>query len=78
MAEMVKKVGRSPMASCRAPIGVEKIPWPTFFTISAIVFAALVYGFFVIKKDDQEVGGDPFYTDKQLKAMKAAGAEVKA
>ena len=51
---------------------------PTFFTISAIVFAALVYGFFVIKKDDQEVGGDPFYTDKQLKAMKAAGAEVKA
>ena len=42
------------------------------------VFAALVYGFFVIKKDDQEVGGDPFYTDKQLKAMKAAGAEVKA
>ena len=51
---------------------------PTFFTISAIVFAALVYGFFVIKKDDQEVGGDPFYTDKQLKAMKAADAEVKA
>lgn len=51
---------------------------PTFFTISAIVFAALVYGFFVIKKDDQEVCGDPFYTDKQLKAMKAADAEVKA
>ena len=42
------------------------------------MFAALVYGFFVIKKDDQEVGGDPFYTDKQLKAMKAADAEVKA
>ncbi len=47
---------------------------PTFFTISAIVFAALVYGIFVIKKDDQEVGGDPFYTDKQLKAMEAAKA----
>ena len=47
---------------------------PTFFTISAIVLVALIYGFFVIKKDDQEVGGDPFYTDKQLKAMEAAKA----
>ena len=47
---------------------------PTFFTISGIVLAALIYGFFVIKKDDQEVGGDPFYTDKQLKAMEAAKA----
>ena len=51
---------------------------PTFFTISGIVLAALIYGIFVIKKDNQEVGGDPFYTDKQLKAMKAADAEVKA
>lgn len=49
---------------------------PTFFTISAIVLAALVYGTFVIKKDDQEVGGDPFYTDKQLKAMEASKANV--
>ncbi|NMM94002.1 MFS transporter [Bifidobacterium oedipodis] len=47
---------------------------PTFFTISAIVLAALIYGFFVIKRDDQEVGGDPFYTDKQLRAMEAAKA----
>lgn len=47
---------------------------PTFFTISAIVLVALIYGFFVIKKDDQQVGGDPFYTDKQLKAMEAAKA----
>lgn len=47
---------------------------PTFFTISGIVLAALVYGFFVIKKDDQEVGGDPFYTDAQLKRMEAAKA----
>ena len=49
---------------------------PTFFTISAIVLAALVYGTFVIKKDDQEVGGDPFYTDKQLKAMEASKANA--
>lgn len=47
---------------------------PTFFTISGIVLAALIYGFFVIKKDDQEVGGDPFYTDKQLRQMEAAKA----
>ena len=31
---------------------------------------------FVIKKDDQEVGGDPFYTDKQLKAQAAAEANA--
>ena len=41
-----------------------------------IVLAALIYGFFVIKKDDQEVGGDPFYTDKQLKAQAAAKANA--
>lgn len=44
----------------------------TFLTISAIVLTALIYGFFILKKDDQEVGGDPFYTDKQLKAMQTA------
>ena len=46
----------------------------TFWVISGIVLLALVYGFFIIKKDDQEVGGDPFYTDRQLKAMEAAKA----
>ena len=30
----------------------------------------------LIKKDDQEVGGDPFYTDKQLKAQAAAEANA--
>lgn len=47
---------------------------PTFFTISGIVLAALIYGFFVIKRDDQQVDGDPFYTDRQLRAMQAAKA----
>ncbi|RSX54331.1 galactoside permease [Bifidobacterium goeldii] len=46
----------------------------TFWVISGIVLAALIYGFFVIKKDDQDVGGDPFYTDKQLRQMEAAKA----
>mgnify|MGYP002243348873 CR=1 FL=1 len=39
------------------------------------MLCALIYGFFVIKHDDQEVGGDPFYTDKQLRQMEAAKAE---
>ncbi|WP_418969836.1 MFS transporter [Alloscardovia omnicolens] len=46
----------------------------TFLTISGIVLAALIYGFFILKKDNQEVGGDPFYTDKQLKAMQTSQA----
>ena len=46
----------------------------TFWVISGIVLCALIYGFFVIKRDDQEVGGDPFYTDKQLRQMEAAKA----
>ncbi|KFI51580.1 MFS transporter [Bifidobacterium biavatii] len=46
----------------------------TFWLISLIVLAALIYGFFVIKKDDQDVGGDPFHTDRQLRAMAAAKA----
>lgn len=45
---------------------------PTFFTISGIVLIALIYGFFVIKKDNEHVDGDPFYTDKQLRQMEAA------
>ena len=46
----------------------------TFWVISAIVLCALIYGFFVIKHDDQEVGGAPFYTAKQLRQMEAATA----
>lgn len=33
---------------------------PTFVLISLIVAAAGVYGFFAVKKDDQDVEGDPF------------------
>ncbi|GGI12992.1 galactoside permease [Galliscardovia ingluviei] len=46
---------------------------PTFFTISAIVLVALIYGLFVIKKDNESVEGDPFYTDKQLRERQAQG-----
>ena len=37
----------------------------TFLTISAIVLAATVYGFFVIKRDDEQVDGDPFIRDSK-------------
>jgi MFS transporter, OHS family, lactose permease len=46
----------------------------TFYTISLIVFIALIYGMFILKKDDQQVDGDPFYTDKQLAAQKQTAA----
>ncbi|MDF7664466.1 MFS transporter [Bifidobacterium sp. ESL0763] len=48
---------------------------PTFFTISGIVLVALIYGFFIIKKDDQQVDGDPFI---RIKDRKKAEAEVSA
>ncbi|RBP98583.1 MFS transporter [Bifidobacterium aemilianum] len=47
---------------------------PTFFTISFVVLAALIYGVFILKKDDQQVDGDPFYTDKQLAAQGQSAA----
>ncbi|OZG48696.1 MFS transporter [Bombiscardovia coagulans] len=46
----------------------------TFYTISAVVFVALIYGMFVLKKDNQQVDGDPFFTDKQLAAKQQAAA----
>lgn len=32
----------------------------TFITISVVVLIAGVYGFFALKKEDQQVDGDPF------------------
>lgn len=46
----------------------------TFYTISAVVFVALIYGMFVLKKDNQQVDGDPFFTDKQLATKQQAAA----
>lgn len=47
-------------------------PRKTFFVISAIVLCALIYGFLVIKKDDQQVGGDPFVRIKDRRKAEAA------
>lgn len=46
----------------------------TFLTISVIVIAATIYGCFVIKKDNEQVDGDPFLTDRERKRL----AELKA
>ena len=37
----------------------------TFLTISGIVLCAVIYGFFVIKRDDEQVDGDPFIRDSE-------------
>ena len=37
----------------------------TFLTISGIVLCAVVYGVFVIKKDNEQVDGDPFIRDSE-------------
>ncbi|WEV76396.1 MFS transporter [Bifidobacterium sp. ESL0800] len=50
----------------------------TFLTISAIVLAAVIYGLFVIKKDDQQVGGDPFIRVKDRKKAEAEGQAIQA
>lgn len=49
---------------------------PTFLTISAIVLAAVIYGFFVIKKDDEHVDGDPFIRDSKKNMPSLAADEA--
>ena len=44
----------------------------TFLIIAAIVLVALVYGYFILKKDDVDVNGDPFIRDsKNVKGIDA-------
>lgn len=58
-----------PFGYIRDAIGYQ----PTFLVITAVVACAGVWGFFALKKDDQEVYGDPFIRDSQRKAMERAG-----
>lgn len=48
----------------------------TFLTISAIVLCAVIYGAFVIKRDDQQVEGDPFIRDTRKRKPSPAQEEV--
>ncbi|ORA37203.1 MFS transporter [Mycobacterium aquaticum] len=45
-----------PLGSLRDAIGYQ----PTFYVISAAVFLAGTWAFFALKRDDQDVEGDPF------------------
>ncbi len=47
---------------------------PTFFVIAAVVACAGVWAFFALKKDDEDVQGDPFIRDSQRRAMEGAAA----
>ncbi|MBB2955453.1 OHS family lactose permease-like MFS transporter [Bifidobacterium commune] len=64
----------TPLGMLRDALGPQK----TFLTISGIVLIALIYGFFVIKTDDQQVGGDPFIRIKDRKNAEMAQAQVSA
>lgn len=50
-----------PFGSLRDAIGYQ----PTFFVISGAVFLAGVWAYFALKRDDQDVEGDPFVRDGQ-------------
>lgn len=44
---------------------------PTFLIISGIVLVALIYGSFILKKDDVQVDGDPFVRDQKKRKSAA-------
>lgn len=50
-----------PLGALRDHLGYR----PTFLIIAAIVAAAGTVGFLILKKDDEEVEGDPFHRDGQ-------------
>ncbi|NMM94748.1 MFS transporter [Bifidobacterium oedipodis] len=50
----------TPLGSLRDAIGYHR----TFLIITGIVFAAAIYAWFILKKDDEHVEGDPFVRDK--------------
>jgi len=54
-----------PFGSLRDAIGYQ----PTFFVISGAVFLAGIWAFFALKRDDQEVDGDPLVRNSQLEQV---------
>lgn len=49
------------LGALRDAIGYQ----PTFYVISGVVFVAFLYGWLLLKKDDEQVDGDPFIRDNQ-------------
>ena len=61
------------LGSLRDAIGYQ----PTFYVIAGVVFVAGIYGLLVLKRDDQDVQGEPFLRDRDLRAREAAEAPVR-
>ena len=55
-AQIGNVIMSTPLGALRDQIGYQ----PTFLVIAGTVLAAGIYAFFTLKKDDQEVLGDPF------------------
>jgi len=53
----------TPLGALHDRLGYQQ----TFITISVVVLVAGIYGFFALKKDDQQVDGDPFLRHSKLK-----------
>lgn len=60
----------NPLGKLRDAMGYQ----PTFFVISGIVLLAGIYAFFTLKKDDEQVLGDPFVRDGQMVVVDTATA----
>lgn len=69
-AQIGSVVLSAPMGALRDRIGYQ----PTFFVITAIVAAAGVYAFFVLKRDNVDVLGDPFVRDAAKKELASTAA----
>ncbi len=63
-AQIGNVVLSQPLGALRDAIGYQ----PTFFVISAVVACAGVYAWFTVKRDDEDVFGDPVPTEPTVKA----------
>jgi OHS family lactose permease-like MFS transporter len=59
----------APLGTLHDNIGYQ----PTFLIIAGVVAAAAAIAWFVLKRDHEDVNGEPFYRDSELAAMRAAG-----
>jgi OHS family lactose permease-like MFS transporter len=64
-AQVGNVIMSTPLGALRDQLGYQ----PTFFVIAATVLAAGIYAFFMLKKDDQDVLGDPFVRDSAKAAV---------
>ena len=58
----------APLGALHDNIGYQ----PTFLIIAGVVAAAAAIAWFVLKRDHEDVNGEPFYRDSELAAMRAA------